>query len=216
LRGIDNQQGLPLPVAAPPEAFCDALVRMGLSELAANEFINNGITNLNKLRCLSAEGLDMLIKQIHRDNQGQGLFIPFFSQQYVRAIRFWTGRMHILGLLYDIQNVNEELDKRWNEQMKTEHEAAKTPNELVKIPEAFKKDSKWCVWKESVITYLHSKTEQAYLPLAYIIREYDVPIPNVPYATTHDQLVAGAILHGPKYNVNNGIVFDLLQSITMV
>ena len=42
-----------------------------------------------------------------------------------------------------------------------------------------------------------------------------MPIPNVPYATTHDQLVAGTILHGPEYNVNNGIVFDLLQSLTL-
>jgi len=28
--------------------------------------------------------------------------------------------------------------------------------------------------------------------------------------------VAGTILHGPEYNVNNGIVFDLLQPLTMV
>jgi len=123
--------------------------------------------------------------------------------------------MHILGLPYDIQNLNEELAKRWNEQMKTELEAAKAPNALVKNPEAFKKDSKWHVWKESVITYLHSKTGQACLPLAYIVREYDVPLANVPYATTHEQLVAGSILHGPEYNVNNGIVFDLLQSLTL-
>jgi hypothetical protein len=68
-------------VAAAPVTFLIMLVGLGLSELAANEFINNGVSNLNKLRTLTSEALDMLIKQIHRDNQGQGLFIPFFSQQ---------------------------------------------------------------------------------------------------------------------------------------
>ncbi len=36
-------------VMIPPEAFCDALIRLGLSDVAKNEFINNGLTNLSKL-----------------------------------------------------------------------------------------------------------------------------------------------------------------------
>jgi len=35
------------------------------------------------------------------------------------------------------------------------------------------------------------------------------------YATTHKLLVSRAILYGPEYNTNNGIVFDLLQSLTL-
>jgi hypothetical protein len=53
---------LPLLYKRPPEAFGDALARLGLSEVMANEIITNGITNLNKLRCLTAYALDMLIK----------------------------------------------------------------------------------------------------------------------------------------------------------
>jgi hypothetical protein len=40
------------------------------------------------------------------------------------------------------------------------------PTELLKIPEAIKKDYKWHTRKESVVTYLHSKMGQALLPLA--------------------------------------------------
>jgi hypothetical protein len=76
-----------------------ALIRLGLTQVAANEFINNGITSINKLRVLTEDALDKLVKQIHRDNQGAGLFIPFFSQQYIHAIRFWANRMYILGVL---------------------------------------------------------------------------------------------------------------------
>jgi hypothetical protein len=37
-------------VAVAPVTFLNMLVGLGLSELAANDFINNGVTNLNKLR----------------------------------------------------------------------------------------------------------------------------------------------------------------------
>jgi hypothetical protein len=123
--------------------------------------------------------------------------------------------MHILGMDYNIAEVTEELAEHWNETMENELESAKVSTDLVKVPEAFKKDTKWHPWKESVTTYLPSKIGQASLPLAYIIRKYDNPLPNVQYATTHDQLIACAILRGPEYNANNGIVFDLLQSLTL-
>jgi hypothetical protein len=68
----------------------EALMRLGLSELAEREFTNNGINGLERLRMLTTDGLDRLIKQIHRDNQGMGLFILFFSQESIHAIHFWS------------------------------------------------------------------------------------------------------------------------------
>ncbi len=95
-----------------------------------------------------------------------------------------------------------------------EAEAAKAPTDLIKTPKPFKKDTKWRPWKESFMTYLYSKSGQASIPLAYIIHEYDVPLPNVIYPTIHDEMVACAVLQGPEFNLNNGIVFDLLQPLT--
>ncbi len=86
-----------------------ALVHLGLSEVAAHEFINNGINNTHKLRTLTADALDRLIKQIHHDNQGAGLFIPFMSQQYIHAIHFWANRMYILDAPYGADLITEEL-----------------------------------------------------------------------------------------------------------
>ncbi len=110
-------------------------MRLGLSEVAAREFINNGITNTHKLRILTADALDRLIKQIHRDNQGAGLFIPFKSQQYIHAVRFWANRMYILGTPYGADLITEELAMQWNELMKEESEATKAPTDLIKLPE---------------------------------------------------------------------------------
>jgi hypothetical protein len=62
---------------------------------------------------------------------------------------------------------------------------------------------------------LHSKIGQSSIPLAYIIREKDVPSQGAIYNTVHDQLVNKAILYGAEYNTNNGVVYDLLQSLTL-
>ncbi len=123
--------------------------------------------------------------------------------------------MYIMGRPYQIDEVNQQLAETWLEIMNVEEEAAKAPTDLIKTPEPFKKDTKWRPWKESFSTYLHSKTGQASIPLAYIIRECDVPLPNVHYPTIHDEIVACAILQGPEYNLNNGIIIDLLQSLTI-
>jgi len=123
--------------------------------------------------------------------------------------------MYIMGRPYQIDEVNQQLAETWLEIMNVEEEAAKAPTDLIKNPEPFKKDTKWRPWKESFSTYLHSKTGQASIPLAYIIRECDVPLPNVHYPTIHDEIVACAILQGPEYNLNNGIIIDLLQSLTI-
>ena len=114
-----------------------ALMRLGLSHLAATEFTNNGIINMNRLRSLTEASLEWLIKQILR----AGHFIPFTSQQYLHAIRFWANRMHIIGLPYDVNDINEPLAEMWVESMEMEKEAADAPTDMVKMPEAFKKDN---------------------------------------------------------------------------
>jgi hypothetical protein len=154
-------------------AMQQALMRLGLLDVAAREIINNGISSLQRLRMLSEEALTRMVKQIHRDNAEAGTFIPFFSQESLFANHFWANRMHILGIAYETDQVTEALAMSWNQARKTEQEAAKTANNLdmIKQPKAFKKDTKWKQWKEAFVTYLHSKIGQANLPLAYIVRK---------------------------------------------
>jgi len=123
--------------------------------------------------------------------------------------------MHIIGSPYNIEAVDESLAEMWSESMKAEKEAAEVQGDIIKAPEPFKKDTKWRTWKESVITYLHFKQGQASIPLAYIVRECDLPNPQIIYPTVHDQLVNKAILYGPEYNLNSGIIYDLLQYLTL-
>jgi hypothetical protein len=111
--------------------------------------------------------------------------------------------MHIIGANYKIDDVSEPLAEMWNKSMKIKKEAAVAPTDLVKAPEPFKKGTKWKQWKKSVVMYLHLKNGQASIPLAYIVREHDFPVPGMIHSTVHDQLVNSAILHGAEFNTNN-------------
>jgi hypothetical protein len=161
---IDNAQqqaaNIIVAIQAEQQEMEDALIRLGLTEVSAREFTNNGITSLDRLRVLTQESLTQLIKQIHRDNQGAGLFIPFFSQQCIKAVCFWANRMYIFGLPYHIAQVNMNLAVAWNEALKAELESRNLPGDIAKHPDPFKKDSKWRTWKESILTYLNSKSGQ--------------------------------------------------------
>jgi hypothetical protein len=110
---------------------------------------------------LSKDGLERLLKQLHRGIQAgaaAGVFIPFFSQESILSIHFWCNRMHILGIPYQLNQVTEDLALNWNIARKAEIEATKIPQDIIKQPDAFKKETKWKQWKESMYTYLHSKT----------------------------------------------------------
>jgi hypothetical protein len=110
--------------------------------------------------------------------------------------------MYIIGSTYDVADVNAPLAEMWVESMKAEKEATNVSGNMVKFPKTLKKDTKWRQWKESI-------------PLAYIVREIDIPQPSIVYTTVHDQLVSSAILHRAEYNTNNGVVYDLIQSLML-
>jgi hypothetical protein len=133
-------QNMPPGIGPDVQAMRAALVRLGLTEVAAIEFTDNGVTSMARLRNLTEEALEHLIKQIPRDNNGgAGLVIPFVSQQHIQAIRFWDNRMYIIGAPYDVALVNEQLAEMWNEARKAETEAADATDNLVKSPRCSKR-----------------------------------------------------------------------------
>ncbi len=89
------------------------------------------------------------------------------------------------------------------------------PSDIVNAPEAFKKETQWKIWKESLKTYLNAQFGQASIPPSYILRDDDLPPEELIFATVHDELLHTAILFGPELNINNGTVYDFLQSLTL-
>ncbi len=126
------------PALDDPQLMRQALMCLGLAPIAAQEFINNGITTPEELRLMTSKHLFRLIKQIHRDNIN-GIFIPFKSQQYVEPIMHWANRQHIIGARYHPDHITRPVAIEWIRRMKEEQvekDARATITSLVKAPES--------------------------------------------------------------------------------
>jgi hypothetical protein len=56
---------------------------------------------------------------------------------------------------------------------------------MIKTSDAFKKDTEWLIWSDSVITYLCSqKGVNNASPLTYILRDHEVPTPDMIFPRT--------------------------------
>ena len=100
----------------------------------------------------------------------------------------------------------------WIEKMREDLEAGDAAKVLIKAPEIFKKDSDWCPWGETLLTYLWSKKGQNNgVLLAYIVREHTVVAPDMMFPTDMDEKIGWAILAGPQYAADNAIVYVLLK-----
>jgi len=151
--------------------------------------MENGVTSIHQLCVLSKDSLVRLIKQIHRDNQGgAGLTIPFMSQEYIQALRFWAQRQHTLGLPYDVETFQLYDAYYWLEKMQEDQEAGEAADDLIKPPEVFKKVEEWIPWSETFLTYTRSKKgKNNAMPMAYVIREHNVATPDMVFPTELDE-----------------------------
>ncbi len=62
--------------------------------------------------------------------------------------------------------------------------------------------------------YLNGVKGKHDIPLAYIIRDQEVPQPNQVFQSEHQRLIAITPLQGVEFEDDNGRVFDLLKSWT--
>ena len=89
------------------QRFEDAFIRLRLTDVAAHEFMENGVTDMERFRSLDAKALTRLIKTITKDRDGgAGLIIPFIAQEYIQAMLFLTQRQVALGLPYQAEAFN--------------------------------------------------------------------------------------------------------------
>jgi hypothetical protein len=66
---------------------------------------------------------------------------------------------------------------------------AKDDDLIIKPPAEYKTGTKWKAFKEGAIAYLNCVKGKHDIPLAYVIRENQVPIPNQVYQSEHYRLI---------------------------
>jgi len=85
----------------------------------------------------------------------------------------------------------------------------------VKLPAEYKMGIKWKPFKEGAIAYFSSVKGAHSIPLAYVIREQEIPDLTVVYQTEYHRLLSITLLVGIEYEEDNGRVFDFLKSWTL-
>jgi hypothetical protein len=86
---------------------------------------------------------------------------------------------------------------------------------IVKPPAEVETGSKWKPFKEGIVAYLNSIKGTHSIPLAYVIREPEIPKPNQAYQSEHHRLIEIMPLIGLEFEEDNGKLFDLLKSWTL-
>lgn len=79
--------------------------------------------------------------------------------------------------------------------MREQEEADDAAKDLIKAPEIFKKEMDWRPWSETLLTYLRSqKGVNNTAPLAYVIREHNMPTPDMIFTNDVDEKIGRTML----------------------
>jgi len=193
-------------------AFQAALQRLGFPQAAVDGLAANGITSTDDLIGLTEKDTAQVLKIIRTGNPP--VTVPYIAQKRFNIFCFWVNRRQRLNEPIGAALFDQAALDTYGRLMtfETQEDDATT---TVKAPAEFKTGSKWKPFKEGVIAYLNSVKGNHNIPLAYVIRENEVPDPNAIYQSEHHRLISVAPLAGMEYGDDNGKVFDCLKSWTL-
>ena len=192
------------------QAFHEALMLIGLTDLAAREIQDQGLDSILSLLMLTENDVKQMVKVL-RDN---GIIVPYMAQQRLQVMRYWTKHLTHLGLPVDADMFTLAVVEVFGQKMLAE-QADKDVDINVKPPDKFMIGSKWSVFKEGFETYLNSQKGRGTIPLSYVIRVSDVVNPIEMYETEHEQLTKTVPLSGPDFIIDNGNVYDILKGLIL-
>jgi len=194
-------------------AFTAALTRPSFSQAAIGAFNNNGLNTSVDLIGLNEKDTSQILKIIR--TAVPPVVVPYIAQKCLNIFCFWVNRhMQLNESIESGQFTQAALDAYGRLsafEANQEEEAAMH----VKPPAKYKTDSKWKPFKEGAIAYFNSVKGSHSIPLAYVIRDKEIPDPNAIYQTEHHRLISVTPLAGIEYEEDNGKVFDFLKSWTL-
>jgi hypothetical protein len=196
-------------------AFREALGRIGFSPLAQDALNHNGFNAMYNLMIYSKDQIKRVCTVIREDTLNP-VPISMEQEQLLTAMRNWvktrvrTNR-DINPALFTRDVAIAEAIKMVNiaEEVQSEKESD------VKMPEKFKITSKWIIFSESVDTYLNRLRGQGRIPLNYVIRSVETPIPGTQYETEQEMLIATAPLTGHQFDIDNERVYGVIKQLIL-
>jgi len=161
--------------------FRAALGRIGFSIPAQDALNRNGFNAMFNLMIYSKDQIKRVCTVI-REDPVNPIPMSMEQEQLLTAMRHWAKtRVHTN------RDIDPELftrDVAISEAIKMVNVTKEVISEKesdVKMPEKFKLTSKWIVFSETVDTYLNRLRGQGGIPLNYVIRTIDIPVPGTQY-----------------------------------
>jgi hypothetical protein len=169
----------------------------------------NGLDGVRDLINLEPKDVEQILKIVRAGPPP--LAVPYIAQKRLNIFCFWVTRQNRLGEPIEPALFTQAAVETYGTMMAISKESADEEN-IVKAPAEYKAGSKWKAFKEGAIAYLNGVKGRHDIPLAYIIRENEVPVPNQVYQSEHQRLIAVTPLQGVEFEDDNGRIFDLLKS----
>lgn len=143
--------------------------------------------------------------------------IPYASIKKLKAIRHWAIERRRLGLDIDDGQLNAAEMTRTLSRMDYEDKLKVNKVEAPPLPDKFVSfGEKWRPFGEGFEGHLAVARGVMNIPLAYIVREIEVPtneMRNKTYDTSDDRLIALVVLAGEEYEQDNARVWDMLRPL---
>jgi hypothetical protein len=210
------------PAAVPPPnpavlliEFRAALGRIGFVPDVQDALIDHGFNSMYNLMIYSKEQIKRVCNVIREDPLNP-LHISMEQEQLLTAMRHWVKTRVRTNRSIDPILFNR--DVAVNEAIKMVNIAEEIISEKesdVKMPDKFKLTSKWIVFSEALDTYLNRLKGQGRIPLNYIIRSNEIPIPGTIYATEQELLIATAPLIGDQFDLDNERVYGIIKQLIL-
>jgi hypothetical protein len=199
-------------MAAEAVAFQGALTRLGFNADSSAALNANGITSVRDLINLDSKDVEHILKIIRTGPPP--VPVPYLAQKRLNIFCYWATRRDCLNETIDAARFNDAAMTQYGSMM-TLSEQAKDEDLIMKPPGEYKTGTKWKAFKEGAIAYLNCVKGKHDIPLAYVIRENEIPQVNHVYQSEHHHLIEVTPLVGAEFEEDNGRVFDLLKSWTV-
>ena len=191
------------------------------NEATRERLRNEGISTFDDLKTMKEKDIRDLAESYGRRTAADGRFI--FG---LRRIRYLIGLIHWVQDFArisqtptldefggDADSFRSALDVAFNraEVRRVEKEQSDTVSKAAD-PGKFKDEKKWPEWEPAFVNYLSTIPGVNGVPLSYVVREIEEPVPDATYESFNEQAIACSPLQGTVFQADARKVHQLIKS----
>ncbi|MGH7974125.1 MAG: hypothetical protein ACREBR_01265 [bacterium] len=195
------------------QAFRAALGRVGFDAPTQTAIIDQGIATIDDLLLVGNDQVKQICKMIRdKDN----IVLTFMQHQMLDAMRYWVSSRVRQGLAISAALFTRDVANECVQTMMVDTiESNEKMKSVLSVPDKFKIDGNWEIFKESVITYFGQLKGGGRIPLKYVIRDSDNGDREMNYATDMERLICTVPLEGELFTRDNRVVYGIIKSLVL-